>query len=73
MPPVRSLDPYDKRKKEFRKWLDGQMGYHQISQKELSRKTGIPASTLSYKVRKPERMTLLDLWRIEKVLGRMET
>ena len=72
MPPVRSLDPYDIRKREIREWIGGRISYHGITQTELARRAGISKSTLSEHIRTPEKMTLREVWALEKVLGRFE-
>ena len=70
MPKIRPLnDPYDKPRRELREWICGRMAYHGMTQRELSRRTGIPTSTLSDKLKHPENMKLSELWTLQKVLG----
>lgn len=76
MPKVKPLvkeDPAEKKRREIRAWIDGNMRLKGIgSYRELSKLTGIPASTISKRVRFPETIVKAEEWALIGVLGEME-
>lgn len=64
-----SLDPFRDQKQAVRTWLDGGMAMRGMTSRELSRKTGIPESTLSYRKRHPGTMRNDERWLIERAIG----
>ena len=67
MPKVKSLFLDDQN--ELCKWIRIGLIEKGISQKELAKRIGSPVSTLQYKLTEPGRFRLLDIWRIERVIG----
>lgn len=71
--PKCTLDPFDKKKKELRAWIDGGIALVGIrSHAELARRIGISPSTFCRRYKHPEELTKAEEWAIEKVIGKKE-
>lgn len=69
MPAVRSLDVYQDKKRAVAAWIMGGIAIKNLNKKELAAKTGMPESTLGYRIRNPGTLTTEEKWRIQKVIG----
>ena len=70
MPRTKPLIRPDPREIAVRKEINGGMGALQMKQYELARQAGMPASTLSYKLKNIGSLTLAEYWAIQKVFER---
>lgn len=67
MPKVKSI--FDDSRSEMSEWLRTGMAKKNIRQTDLAKMTGIPRSTLQYKIADPGKFCMLDIWKIERVIG----
>ncbi len=70
MPKVAS---YTEKEDRIRAWVAvGIMKARIRTKKELAKRLGLPLSTFTYRLAHPETFRLSEVWRLEKVLGKME-
>lgn len=70
MPKVSS---YTQRDDKIRAWIAaGVKLYGLRTQKELARRIGMPQSTFDQRLACPENFRLGEIWRIERIIGKME-
>lgn len=67
MPRVKSV--FMDSQNEVRDWVRVGMAVKNLRQTDLAKMTGIPRSTLQYKIADPGKFCLLDIWKIERVIG----
>lgn len=68
MPKVK-IDPYADREKAVRAWIAGGMAVKGIDQTELAKKSGVPRTTIGYRIRNPDTLRDGERWQIQKVIG----
>lgn len=73
MPRVKSSDPFEQRRRDTSAWIRGGMERAGIKRfEDLSKRTGIPKSTLAKRCREPGTLIAEEQWKLEKVIGRLE-
>ncbi len=67
------VNTYTEREDRIRAWVAVGILKNRIkTKKDLAKRLGLPLSTFTYRLQHPETFRLSEVWRLEKVLGKME-
>ena len=69
MPKTNQLDPYKDRTKALSAWLAAGMAVKNLTQVDLARLTGIPRTTISYRIRDPGSIKDREMFELRKIIG----
>lgn len=69
MPKIKQLDPYTDHTKALAAWMAAGMAVKELTQVDLAKLTGIPRTTISYRIRDPGSIKDREMWELRRVLG----